>query len=118
MQIVGCAFSVSFETTMGEYEQLGHAPCTVLSFNQIWNPVNNTTGVKKANNRTYTSLVNELRDQYLFKNDVYLQNMQEAYNLLKNHNSMHKKTGADRQDTGGDRFQRSNQDNDRIIRGV
>ena len=41
----------------------------------------------KSNKRMYGPLVTDLRGQFLFKNNVYPDNLMDAYSLLKNHSS-------------------------------
>ena len=43
--------------------------------------------VMNANMKVYRGLIDDLRDQYLFKNDIYPETLQVAYTLLKNHSS-------------------------------
>ena len=46
-----------------------------------------TSFIKKSNMKRYSGLIDDLRDQHLFKKDVYPKTLQEAYTLLKGHSS-------------------------------
>ena len=66
--------------------------------------------MKKANYRTYQPLIDDLRDQHLFKKDIYPTTLQESFTLLKNHSSA-RRSNSNRQRTGS-------QDEDNVIQGV
>ena len=66
--------------------------------------------MKKANHRTYQPLIDDLRDQHLFKKDVYPTTLQESFTLLKNHSSGRRHNN--------NKQRGESQEDDNVIQGV
>ena len=85
------------EATDDEYERRVRERLMSISF------------LKKSNMRIYGDLIDDLRDQFLFKQDVYPETMQSAYNMLKGHSSANKRQTKARNGT---------EQGNNVIRGV
>lgn len=60
-----------------------------------------------VDHRVYGPLMNDISDQYLFRNNVYPNNVQEAYTVLRNHSSAKKRQRRNPMGRDHDREQRA-----------